>query len=346
MTMLRKMINKTSNIPFHKLSLVIPVFNEEENISILIDQIQKALENYNFPWELIIVDDGSTDKTFEVLKTVSLEKGKHVRILELARNFKQTAATQAGIDFARGDVIVTMDGDLQNDSKDIVRMVNRLLLEDLDLVAGWRKDRKDGLFFRRIPSIIANWIIAKITGVKLKDYGCSLKVFRSVALKKLRLYGDMHRFIPAWLATVTTPKRIAEETVLHHPRIYGKSKYGISRTIRVIVDLVFVYFFMRFRSRPGHFFGGIGISLVTTGIIILSYLLFLKIILYESIGGRPLLFVGFFLLIAGIQMITSGVIAEILARIFFETGQVKSYLVRSGDEPISYEKNWHEKNSL
>jgi glycosyltransferase involved in cell wall biosynthesis len=188
-----------------------------------------------------------------------------VRVVALMRNFKQTAAMQAGLDAARGDVIVTMDGDLQNDPIDIPRMVGRLLREDLDLVAGWRKNRKDGMILRKIPSKIANRLIARITGVHLQDYGCSLKAFRATAIKNVRLYGEMHRFIPAWLATVTTPRKIAQEVVTHHARMFGESKYGISRTFRVILDLIFVYFFMRFRTRPGHFFGGIGLGLGALG---------------------------------------------------------------------------------
>ncbi len=255
-----------------------------------------------------------------------------MRVVVLVRNFKQTAAMQAGLDAARGTVIATMDGDLQNDPIDIPRMAGRLLTEDLDLVAGWRKDRQDGLWLRKIPSRIANRLIARLTGVQLKDYGCSLKVFRASAIKNVRLYGEMHRFIPAWLATVTTPKRIAQEVVAHHARVFGQSKYGISRTFRVVLDLVFVYFFMRYRTRPGHFFGGIGIALGGVGGLILTYLMALKVFFGESIGTRPLLFGGFFLVIAGIQMVTSGVLAELLARVYFESGITKPYLARPTKE--------------
>ena len=250
---------------------------------------------------------------------------------------------QAGIDAARGDVIVTMDGDLQNDPIDIPRMVGRLLREDLDLVAGWRKNRKDGMILRKIPSKIANRLIARITGVHLQDYGCSLKAFRATAIKSVRLYGEMHRFIPAWLATVTTPRKIAQEEVTHHARMFGESKYGISRTFRVILDLIFVYFFMRFRTRPGHFFGGIGLALGALGILILTYLTGLKIFTGASIGTRPMFFGGFFFVIAGVQMVTSGVLAELLTRVYFESGQSQAYVARE-TAALTDGQGWHSNN--
>lgn len=329
-----------ADLPPHRLSIVVPMYNEAENVEPLVERVQASLAGYPCPWELILVDDGSSDATPAELRRCAAKSGSHVRIVELSRNFKQTAATQAGIDASRGDVIVTMDGDLQNDPVDIPRMVGRLLREDLDLVAGWRKDRKDGFLLRKLPSLIANRLIARMTGVYLRDYGCSLKVFRASALKSLRLYGEMHRFIPAWLATVTTPRRIAQEVVTHHPRIFGESKYGISRTLRVVLDLIFVYFFMRFRSRPGHFFGGIGLILGAAGGLILSYLATVKYVLHESIGTRPLLFLGFFLVIAAVQMISSGVLAEVLARVLFESGAVRSYLTRN-QQNVDENDGWH-----
>jgi hypothetical protein len=210
-------------------------------------------------------------------------------------------------------------------------------------VAGWRKDRQDGLLLRKVPSRIANRLIARMTGVHLKDYGCSLKVFRASAIKSVRLYGEMHRFIPAWLATVTTPRRIAQEVVTHHARVFGQSKYGISRTFRVVLDLVFVYFFMRYRTRPGHFFGGIGIGLGAIGAVILSYMMALKVFLGEDIGTRPMLFGGFFLVIAGVQMVTSGVLAELLTRIYYESGNTRAYLAREA-KLIEEGDGWHRNN--
>ena len=327
-------------LPEHRLSVVVPMYNEAENVEPLLARIHLALGPYPWPWEVVLVDDGSSDSTPAELKRCAALYGPHVRVVVLVRNFKQTAAMQAGLDAARGDVIVTMDGDLQNDPIDIPRMVYRLLTEELDLVAGWRKNRQDGLLLRKIPSRIANRLIARLTGVQLKDYGCSLKVFRGSAIKNVKLYGEMHRFIPAWLATVTTPRRIAQEVVTHHARVFGQSKYGISRTFRVVLDLLFVYFFMRFRTRPGHFFGGIGIGLGTLGMAILAYLFAVKVFLGESIGTRPLLFGGFFLVIAGIQMVTSGVLAELLARVLFESGASQAYLARPM-APVGDDDGWH-----
>jgi len=328
-----------ASLPRHTLSIVVPMYNEAENVEPLIERIHLALEPYPWPWEVVLVDDGSSDATPSELARCAAIEGPHVRIVQLRRNFKQTAAMQAGIDAARGSVIVTMDGDLQNDPIDIPRMVGRLLDEDLDLVAGWRKDRQDDLL-RKIPSKIANRLIARMTGVHLRDYGCSLKVFRASVIKNVRLYGEMHRFIPAWLATVTTPRRIAQETVTHHPRVFGQSKYGISRTLRVVLDLIFVYFFMRFRTRPGHFFGGIGVMLGALGGLILAYLAGIKIFLGESIGTRPLLFGGFFLVIAGVQMVTSGVLAELLARVYYEFSGTHAYLAEDVPPPAE-DECWH-----
>lgn len=327
----------TASLPPHRLSVVIPMYNEADNVEPMIARVHEGLNGYPHPWELILVDDGSTDATPRELRRVGKKFGAHVRVVELMRNFKQTAAMQAGLDAARGDVIVTMDGDLQNDPSDIPRMVGRLLREDLDLVSGWRKNRQDGLFLRKIPSRIANRLIARITGVKLNDYGCSLKAFRGNVIKNVRLYGEMHRFIPAWLATVTTPRRIAEEVVTHHARIHGESKYGISRTFRVVLDLISVFFFMRYRARPGHFFGGAGLALGSIGGLILTYMAVLKFGFGQDIGTRPLLFVGFFALIMGVQFILTGILAETLARIYFESGAARQYQVRTPDAPTDSE---------
>ncbi|MDX8501395.1 glycosyltransferase family 2 protein [Mesorhizobium sp. VK4C] len=327
-------------MPEHKLSIVIPMYNEADNVEPLVVRIHQAMENYSQPWEVVLVDDGSTDATPNEIRRLAAEYGPHVHGVELVRNFKQTAAMQAGLDAARGDVIATLDGDLQNDPFDIPRMVYRLLTEDLDLVAGWRKNRQEGFWMRRLPSRIANSLIARVTGVKLKDYGCSLKVFRGSVIRSVRLYGEMHRFIPAWLATVTTPRRIAQEVVTHHARIHGQSKYGISRTFRVVLDLVFMFFFMRYRTRPGHFFGGIGIVLGVLGSLVLAYLFSLKVFFGQDIGTRPMLFTGFFLVIAGLQMVTSGVLAEMLSRVYLEANVSLAYVARP--QPVHGEGDgWH-----
>ncbi|MEP6609564.1 MAG: glycosyltransferase family 2 protein [Burkholderiaceae bacterium] len=326
--------------PPHHLSVVVPLYNEAESVGPLVDSIAQALSDYPHPWELVLVDDGSTDDTTLRASAAAARCGPHVRVVELMRNFKQTAAMQAGVDAARGDVIVTLDGDLQNDPKDIPRLVERLLLEDLDCVAGWRRDRQDGFWLRKVPSLIANRLIGRFTGVRLRDYGCSLKAFRTSVLRNVRLYGEMHRFIPAWLAMVTSPRRIAEEPVRHHPRLLGVSKYGLSRTLGVLLDLLSVVFFMRFRARPGHFFGGLGVAVCITSIFPLLYLAWLKFAQGADIGTRPLLFVGLFGLLAGFQMILTGVLAEMLSRVYFEAGAVRSYVVRP-TPAIELAAGWH-----
>ncbi|RMD71306.1 MAG: glycosyltransferase [Gammaproteobacteria bacterium] len=309
------------------LSVVIPLYNEEENVAPLLEQVHAGLARYPGPWELILVNDGSTDDTQRRLVEGAKRYGPHVRILTLRRNFGQTAAMQAGIDRARGEVIALLDGDLQNDPRDIPPMVERLLGEELDLVAGWRKNRQDSLL-RTFPSRIANRLIARITGVHLHDYGCSLKVFRGNVIKGVRLYGEMHRFIPAWVAAYTSPLRIKEQVVTHHPRRFGRSKYGLSRVFPVLLDLLSVYFFLNFRARPGHFFGKIGLSFGALGSIILGYLFVVKVFLGQPIGTRPLLLVGVLLAVVAVQFLTTGVLSEILARIYFESTPVRSYAVR------------------
>ncbi len=326
-------------LPAHRVSVVVPMYNEVENAAPMVDAVQAALADYPFPWELIVVDDGSTDGTGRALAAHAKAVGPHVRVLELARNFKQTAAMQAGIDAARGDVIVTMDGDLQNDPRDIPRMVARLLDEDLDLVAGWRQRRQDGFILRRLPSMIANRLIRKVSGLDFQDLGCSLKVFRGDVLRQIRLYGEMHRFIPAWLATVTSPSRMAEEPVNHYARQAGVSKYGISRTFRVIVDLLAVHFFLRFGSRPGHFFGGLGLGVGSLGLLMLAYLAGVKL-LGGSIGTRPLLSLGFFLLLGGLQLLTTGVLAELLMRVYFGGDHARPYRLRGAEAP-GPDTGWH-----
>lgn len=315
------------------------MYNEVENAAPMINAVQAALADYPFPWELIVVDDGSTDGTGRALAAHARVVGPHVRVLQLARNFKQTAAMQAGIDAARGEVIVTMDGDLQNDPRDIPRMVARLLREDLDLVAGWRQRRQDGFLLRRLPSMIANRLIRKVSGLNFQDLGCSLKVFRGDVLRQVRLYGEMHRFIPAWLATVTSPSRMAEEPVRHYARQAGVSKYGISRTFRVMVDLLAVHFFLRFGSRPGHFFGGLGLGVGAVGLLMLTYLGVVKL-LGGSIGTRPLLTLGFFLVMGGLQLLTTGVLAELLMRVYFSGDHARPYRLR-GEETPEPDRGWH-----
>ncbi len=312
----------------HSLSIVIPMYNEEDNVEPMVTRVQEALEGYEYPWELVVTNDGSSDETANRLAAMAEQYGSHIKVINLQRNFGQTAAMQAGIDSARGDVIATLDGDLQNDPKDIPRMVRRLLDEDLDLVAGWRKDRKDGLVLRKIPSRIANRLIAKMTGVTLNDYGCSLKIYRAKVIKNVPLFGEMHRFIPAWMATETLPSRIKEEVVTHHARQFGESKYGISRTFRVIIDLLSVFFFMRFRARPAHFFGQLGLGFGALGGAGLGYLFILKL-MGEDIGTRPLLIISVLFIVMAVQFLMTGVLGEMMSRTYYSAADRRHYVIHS-----------------
>lgn len=315
-----------SSLP--SLSIVIPMYNEEGNVRPLFEALKKGLEDYSGDWKAIVVNDGSRDDTAKNLNACVEEFGEQYEHIELQRNFGQTAAMQAGIDATESDLIATMDGDLQNDPADIPRLVKELLSRDLDLLQGWRKNRQDSLVSRKLPSRLANKLIQRVSGVKLDDYGCSLKVYRSDVLKQIRLYGEMHRFIPVWMATVCPPHRIGQTVVNHYARVSGESKYGITRTFRVLIDLVSVFFFLKFRARPGHFFGAIGLWVGMIGGLLMSYLAGIKFFLGEDIGNRPLLLVASLLIIASLQFLTTGVLSEILSRIFFQTTNVKSYKVR------------------
>jgi len=335
-------------LPPHHLSLVVPLYNELDNVVPLLAGIHEALANYAHPWELIVVDDGSSDGTGERLAAEAGRYGPHVRVLILQRNFGQTAAMQAGIDAARGEVIATLDGDLQNDPADVPRLVERLLHEDLDLVVGWRQKRRDNVWSRTIPSRIANRLIGNITGVRLHDYGCSLKVYRASVIKEVRLYGEMHRFIPAWMSVRTATSRIREEVVNHRARLHGESKYGISRAFRVMVDLLSVYFFLRFLTRPGHFFGRIGLVSGGSGLLILAYLFAQKLLFAANIGTRPLLLVGVLLVLMAVQFLTTGVLSELIARTYFASSRTyfasstnPSYAVRpDGSKALAPDAGW------
>lgn len=294
------------------------MYREQENVAPMLARVHEGMANYGAPWELICIDDGSPDSTGQYLLARAKEYGPHVQVIRFTRNHGQTSAMQAGIDAARGKLIATLDGDLQNDPADIPRMVDALQERDLDLLTGYRANRQDAWMSRKLPSRVANWLIAKVTGVTIRDYGCSLKIYRSEIIKQVRLYGEMHRFIPVWAAMVTSPHRIGEIAVLHNPRQFGKSKYGISRTFRVILDLLTVFFFLRYRTRPGHFFGSIGLVLGLLGSVAMIVLLVDKFALGQNIGNRPLLLVGILLLVFSIQFLTTGVLAEMLARVFYQ----------------------------
>ena len=317
------------------LSVVIPLYREVDNVAPLLARVHEGLATYGGRWELICVDDGSGDGTGQRLREEAARYGDHVRIVGLRRNFGQTAAMQAGLDAARGELIATLDGDLQNDPADIPRLVDELLARDLDLLQGWRRDRQDELVRRKIPSRIANRLIAAVTGVHLHDYGCSLKVYRAEVIKEIRLFGEMHRFIPVWVASVTAPERIGESLVNHAARRFGESKYGISRTFRVLLDLLAAFFFLRFRARPGHFFGSIGILFGLIGAAVMADLAVVKFGLGEDIGGRPLLFIGILCLVASIQFLTTGVLAEMLTRTFYASTQRTDHAIAWQSDPTT-----------
>lgn len=312
-----------------ELSVVIPVFNEQESIAPLIERVSDAMKAFPKSWELIIVDDGSADATLAGARKFLDRDGLDLKIVELQRNFGQTAAMQAGIDAATGRLIATLDGDLQNDPHDIPTMVKALEERELDLLQGWRQNRQDALVLRKIPSRCANYLIGKITGVRLHDYGCSLKIYRASVIKQVRLIGEMHRFIPAWVAAVVPSSRIGEMPVTHHARQHGVSKYGISRTFRVILDLLSVLFFMRYKARPGHFFGSIGLAVGALSALIFLWLFIQKFAFGEDIGTRPLLTVGVVGVLSSVQFITTGILAELITRTSFGSIEKPNYIVRT-----------------
>ncbi len=303
-----------------ELSIVITVKDEEENIKPLLESIRLGLIGIDY--EVILVDDGSTDRTRQQVLNNTDER---TVLVELRKNYGQSTAMTAGIDYSTGRYIALLDGDLQNDPSDIPGMLDLLKREDWDVVAGNRKNRKDGMFLRKIPSKIANALIRRMTGVYIKDYGCTLKVFRREIAEELNLYGELHRFIP--VIAKMQGARITQVDVKHHPRKFGKSKYGIGRTFRVLSDLVLMLFFRRYIQKPMHLFGTIGFISLGIGIIINLYLLVLKIMGHD-IWGKPLLILGLIFLLGGIQLITIGILAEISVRTYFESQNKKTYTVR------------------
>ncbi len=305
------------------ISIVIPAYNEEDNIPILYEKLKGVLERLGREYEIIFVDDGSVDRTWERLKEIA-EKDQRVKLIRFRKNYGQTAAMYAGFQHATGEVIITLDADLQNDPEDIPMLLQKLE-EGYDIVSGWRRDRKDPFLSRRLPSMIANWIISKVTGVELHDYGCTLKAYRADIIKRLELYGDMHRFLPA--LTKRLGAKITEIPVRHHPRLYGKSKYGIGRTIRVILDIFLVKFLNEYINKPMYVFGTFGFILLSLGLLALFYLVFLKLFLDQDIGRRPLLILSVLFILAGIQLISTGVIAELLVRIYYRTKEDKPFVV-------------------
>lgn len=304
-----------------KLSVVVSVYNEEDNVIPLCQKEYEALEGIDY--ELILVDDGSTDDTIKNIKSVANDRTK---LLIFNKNYGQSTAMQAGIDAAQGEYIVTMDGDLQNDPADIPKMMEKLEESGLDVVAGVRANRKDGFILRKFPSKIANWIIRNTTDVRLSDYGCSLRIYRADIAKNLGLYGELHRFIPV-LAKLQGA-RMTEVDVNHHARIHGESKYGINRTFKVMADLILMIFFQKYFRRPMHLFGGVGIITLALGFLIDLYLVIYKFVTGADIWGRPLLLLGSFLILAGLQFITVGIIAELMMRTYYESQNKTVYRLK------------------
>ncbi len=308
-----------------ELSVIIPIKNESPNLEALHVEVTAALDSWGRSYEVVVVDDGSTDDSFQVLSRIQAADPRW-RVIRFRRNFGQTAAFSAGFAHARGRLIATSDGDLQNDPRDIPAMVARLERDDLDIVCGWRKDRKDAFLSRLLPSMMANRLISWATGVRLHDYGCSLKIFRAEVVKPLKLYGEMHRFIPAIASEQGVS--IAEVVVNHRARLHGTSKYGISRTIRVVLDLLTVKFLLSYSTRPVQIFGLIGISMLTPGALILGYLALVKVFQGQAIGNRPLLLLGILLVFTGVQLVTLGLLAELQARTYHESQDKPTYVIR------------------
>jgi glycosyltransferase involved in cell wall biosynthesis len=308
------------------LSLITPVYNEEENLPLLFEAVYKTMQPLSHPWEIILVDDGSRDNSLSVLQEYGQKDPDHIRVVSFRRNFGQTAAIAAGIDYARGDIIVLLDADMQNDPADIPAMLAKLD-EGYDLVSGWRKHRKDNALTRNLPSNIANWIISWVTDVHLHDYGCTLKAYRRPVLEGFRLYGEMHRFIPVFANSVGA--RITEMPVRHHARKFGKTKYGLERTIKVILDLFTVKFLVSYSSKPIYLFGGAGSGLMVISAIIMMYLFFRRIFASVSVTFSPLFQTSVMFFILGFQSILMGLIAELLVRTYHESQRKPTYTIRT-----------------
>jgi glycosyltransferase involved in cell wall biosynthesis len=307
------------------VSIVVPMFDEVENLRELVERVGAALAPTEWRFELILVDDGSRDGSAALLRELAGDID-WLRPVLLARNYGQSIALQAGFDRAQGRYVVTLDADLQNDPADIPALVERLERDpEIDVISGWRRNRQDKALSRRLPSVLANRLISRMTGVHLHDYGCALKAYRREIVERIHLYGELHRFIPSLASEAGA--RIVEVPVRHHARTRGTSKYGIDRTFRVVLDLVLIVFFLRYRQRPLHAFGGLGLWLLVPGGAILAYLLALKL-LGEDIGGRPLLLTGVILVLIGAQLIVAGLTGELLIRLYHEGGRRPQYHTR------------------
>lgn len=313
------------NVKDFAVSIVIPVYNELKSVPILHEKLHAAMGPLKKDWEVIFVDDGSTDGSLRAVEELAAKDPEHTRVVALRRNFGQTAAISAGIDYTEGEIIVLMDGDLQNDPADIPELIAEID-KGYDLVSGWRKDRKDNFISRTLPSRIANWIISRVTGVYLHDYGCTLKAYRREVLTGFRLYGEMHRFIPAYAGYVGA--RITEVIVQHHPRKYGKTNYGLERTVKVVLDLFTVKFLSGYVNKPIYLFGGTAIVFSGMGTLGLLYLFVRKALLRTGVVDSPIFLLSALLFILGVQALLLGLIAEMMVRTYHESQSKPIYIVR------------------
>ncbi len=325
------------------VSVVIPLLNEEESIPQLHERLTAALSKLDREYEIIIIDDGSTDRSYEILKNLQADD-PHLCVIHFRRNFGQTAAFSAGFDMARGDVIITIDADLQNDPADIPLLLDKID-EGYDVVSGWRINRQDRMLDRKLPSKMANWMISKMTGVELHDYGCSLKAYRSEVVKNIKLYGEMHRFIPALASWVGV--RVAEVPVNHSARQFGTSKYGLGRVIRVFLDLLTVKFLLGFSTRPIQIFGLVGMLCLFIGMAIGSYLTVLRLFFSQPLADRPMLLLTILLVVLGVQFITMGLIGELIVRTYYEAQNKPIYAVRNIlRDDLAYQSVEHQEREI
>jgi glycosyltransferase involved in cell wall biosynthesis len=306
------------------ISVVVPVLNEEESLPLLHQRLTESLAGSGYSYEIIIVDDGSSDGSFDIMRELQ-SQDEHLRVVRFRRNYGQTAAFAAGFDRAQGDVVITIDADLQNDPADIPTLMAKIA-EGYDVISGWRVNRQDRFLDRRLPSIVANRLIAWATGVRIHDYGCSLKAYRRDVLDDVELYGELHRFIPALAHAAGA--RVAEVPVSHHPRRFGKAKYGLSRTLKVILDILAVRFLMSYSTRPIHIFGLLGLLSLFAGGVMLLYLAVVRLFLLQPIANRPLTLLGILLTMLGVQLVTSGLLAELVTRTYYESQGKPIYTVR------------------
>ena len=307
------------------LSLIVPVYNEEKNLPLLVEAIQEALGPLPYTWEVVLVDDGSEDSSLQVLTQLAEEAPDRLHVVSFRRNFGQTAAIAAGLDYAKGEIIILLDADMQNDPSDIPMLLEKLD-EGYDLVSGWRRRRQDAYLTRTLPSNLANMLISRVTGVPLHDYGCTLKAYRREVLEGFHLYGEMHRFIPVFAKSVGA--KITEVQVNHHPRKFGKSKVGLERTVKVILDLFTVKFLVSYSSKPIYLFGGAGLVLILGSGVMLFYLFMRRMLSQISVLGSPLFQVSVMLLIMGFQSVLMGLIAELLVRTYYESQRKPTYRIR------------------